>query len=134
VSNDWTTRVLPELTSQYGVEELHDVWFTPKGWPGKGPAVSLLIPECEMQVVVLAADGQPVAVVNRPKINKKVKWWLHTVCEIAREMGASVSLACDTAEQAERAAKMAGKLLPGHERAALERMYDASARARTNLS
>jgi hypothetical protein len=132
--NHWTTRVLPELTLQYGVEEIHNVWFTPKGWPGKGPAVSLLIPECEMQVVVLATDGGPVAVVNRPKINKKVKWWVRIVCEVARDMGASVSLACDTADQAECAAKMAAKLLPNHERTALERMYQARTRSRSNLS
>jgi hypothetical protein len=130
----WTTRVLPELTTPYGVEEVHNVWFIPKGWPGKGPAVSLLIPECEMQIAFLAPDGRPVAFVNRPQLNKNIKSWIRTVCEKARDMGASVSFACDTADQAERAAKMAGKLLPNHERAALERMYDATARARGNLS
>ena len=134
MSNDWTTRLLPELTSQYGVGELHNVWFVPKGWPGKGPAVSLLIPECEMQVVVLATDGNPFAVVNRPKINKNIKWWVRTVCEMARDMGAAVSLACDTVEQAESAAKRASKLLPNYERAALERMYRADTRTRTNLN
>ena len=34
---EWTTRLDPALTRQYGVEEIHDVWFVPKGWPGKGP-------------------------------------------------------------------------------------------------
>jgi hypothetical protein len=134
LSNNWTTRLLPDLTRQYGVEEVHDVWFTPKEWPGKGPAVSLLIPECEMQVVFLAPDGEPIAFVNRPQLNKNIKAWVRTVCETARDMGASVSFACDTADQAERAAKMAGKLLPNHERTALERMYEAKTRARANLS
>jgi hypothetical protein len=122
------------LTRQYGVEEAHDAWFVPRGWPGKGPAVSLLIPECEMQVVFLTPDGEPIAFVNRPKTNKKIKLWVRTVCEMATDMGASVSFGCDTAEQAERVAKMASRLLPNHERTALERMYDAGARARSNLS
>jgi hypothetical protein len=130
----WTTRVLPELTSQYGVEEMHDVWFTPKGWPGKGPTVSLLIPECEMHVAFLAPDGEPVTFVNRPKINKNVKLWVRHVCETARDMGASVTFSCDTSEQAERAAKMANKLLPNHERTALERMYEANSRTRAGLN
>jgi hypothetical protein len=133
-ADDWTTRVLPDLTRQHGVEELHTAWFTPKAWPGKGPAVSLLIPECEMQVVVIAADGQPIAVVNRPKTNKNVKRWVRTVCETARDLGACVSFAGDTAEQVERAAKAASKLLPSHERAALERLYDAGTRARASLN
>jgi len=33
--SDWTTRVLPEYTRPYGVEEVHDVWFVPNGWPGR---------------------------------------------------------------------------------------------------
>ena len=53
--SNWTTRVLPEYTCPYGVEEVHNVWFAPKGWPGKGPAVSLLVPECELQCVMLAS-------------------------------------------------------------------------------
>jgi hypothetical protein len=133
-TTDWTTRVLPDLTLRHGVEELHNAWFLPRGWPGKGPAVSLLIPECEMQVVFIAPDGQPIAIVNRPTKNKNVKCWVRTACETARDMSASASFCCDTADQVERAAKIASKLLPNHERAALERMHDASARARTKLA
>jgi hypothetical protein len=135
MTDDWTTRVLPELTAQYGVkEELYTAWLLPKGWPGKGPTVGLLIPECETQLVFLAPDGEPIAIVNRPKINKNVKSWVRYVCEMARDMGASVSFTCDTAEQTERAAKMASKLLPNHERTALERIYRADTRARQNLN
>jgi hypothetical protein len=134
MADDWTTRVLPELAAQYGMRELHTAWFLPKGWPGRGPVVGLLIPECEMQVVFLAPDGEPVAVINRPKINRNVKSWLRHVCETAKDMGASVALACDTAEQAERAARMAGRFLPNHERIALERMHQADTRARQNLN
>ena len=67
------TRFDPEITARYGVGELHNAWFTPKGWPGKGPAVWLLIPECESQLCVLQPDGQPLTVINRPQFNRKVK-------------------------------------------------------------
>ena len=67
--SNWTTRVLPEYTCPYGVEEVHNVWFAPKGWPGKGPAVSLLVPECELQCVMLASDGEPMTY-TRPQVNK----------------------------------------------------------------
>lgn len=131
---DWTTRVLPEVTSRYGVEEVHTAWFLPKGWPGQGPAVSLLIPECELQFCFIAADGEPVAFVNRPEINKNVKSWVRSACKQASQHRAAISFSCDTPEQAERAAKMASKLLRDHERTALERMYDANARTRGNLN
>jgi hypothetical protein len=132
--SDWTTRVNPEATRPYGVEEVHNVWFLPKGWPGKGPVVGLLIPECELQFAFVSPDGQPVAVVNRPPNDKSVKHWLRFVCDLARDNSFSLSLACDTAEQAETWAKRAARLLPNHERAALERMYDANTRAKAGLS
>ena len=125
----WTTRLRPELTGPFGVEELHNVWFTPKEWPGKGPVASLLIPECEMHFCMLGPDGAPVTFVNRPKANTKVKSWVRTVCEFANERGAA-----DTAEQAELVARMAAKLLPNHQRAALERMYEAHSRRMGGLN
>ena len=130
----WTTRLRPELTRPFDVEEMHSVWFIPKGWPGNGAVASLLIPECEMHFCMLGPDGAPVTFVNRPKANKKVKCWVRTVCELANERGAAVSFSCDTAEQAERAARMAVKLLPNHQRAALERMYEANSRSMGGLN
>lgn len=129
----WTTRVLPELTRPYGVEEAHNAWFVPKGWPGKGPAVSLLIPECELQLCILDGKGEPVLMINRPSLNKNVKAWIRSACRVAIDYHATISFGCDTAEQAERAAKMAHKLLPNHERAAIERMYEARSRSRGTL-
>jgi hypothetical protein len=134
MTDDWTTRVLPDFTRRHGAEEVHNAWFVPRGYPGKGPVVGLLIPECEMQLTFLAPDGEAITVINRPKINKNVKSWVRYVCETARDMGASVTFACDTAEQTERAVRMARKLLPNHERTALERMYRADTRARQNLN
>jgi hypothetical protein len=130
----WTTRLEPALTAQYQVAELHSVWFTPIGWVGKGSTVSLLIPECEWQFVGLNPDGEPLTFINRPQVNKNVKHWLRYACEIANEMGAALSLLCDTAEQAERGARMAGRLLPKHERIALERMYRGNTRCRGALN
>ena len=130
----WTTRLRPELTRPFDVEEMHNVWFIPREWPGKGAVASLLIPECEMHLCMLGPDGAPVTFVNRPKANKKVKCWVRTVCEFANERGAAVSFSCDTAEQAEMAARMAVKLLPNHQRAALERMYEAHSRRMGGLN
>ena len=131
-SPSWTTRLPPELTRQFGVEELHDVWFAPKGSPGKGNVVCLLIPECELQVTVVAPDGKLVQYVNRPP-NRNLKTWLHFACEEATTHRAALSLGCDTAEQAERYAEQAARLLPHHERVALERLYDPASRSRAAL-
>ena len=67
------TRFDPEITARYGVGELHNAWFTPKGWPGKGPRRLPAHPECELQLCVLQPDGQPLTVINRPQFNRKVK-------------------------------------------------------------
>lgn len=102
MTDAWTTRVLPEFTAHYDVEDIHSAVFTPKGWPGKGSAVTLLIPECEMQLCRMDPQGQPVTLVNQPQANRNVK--------------------------------MASRLLPNHERIALERMYEAETRARSDLN
>jgi hypothetical protein len=134
MDTDWTTRVLPEFTRQYGIEEIHNVLFFPKGWPGKGAAVTLGIPECELQCCFIGKDGEPVAFVNRPRINRSLKSWMRTACEVARDYKAAITFSCDTPEQAAQAAKRAAKLLPGYERVALERMYDANTRSRSDLN
>jgi hypothetical protein len=131
---EWTTRLDPKLTRTYGVEELHDVCFAPPGWPGKGAAVSLGIPECELICTILAPDGEPIATVNRPKTNRNVKQWMRTACAIARERGAFISFGCDTVEQARIAARRASRLLPRYRRVALERMYDPATRCADKLS
>jgi hypothetical protein len=131
---EWTTRADPELTRQYGVEEIHNAYFLPRSWPGKGPTFSLLIPECEVQFCFLDADGEPVGYINRPPTNRKVKSWIRTVCEEARRYSAAVTLSCDTQEQVERAAKQVARLLPGHERVSMERMQDPHTRVRGNLN
>jgi hypothetical protein len=130
---DWTTRIDPELSRPFGVEEVHTVWFTPPGWPGKGAVVGLGIPECELQVVWLDADEQPVAMVNRPQQNRRLKGWIRTACDIAKEWKAVLTLTCDTPEQAELAAKRAARLLPGYRRVALERMAKTVSRTDEGL-
>ena len=127
---DWTTRIDPSITRQYGVEAIHNVWLAPKDWSGKGPVVGLLIPECEFQVCALGSDGKPVLFVNRPPKNKNIMRWIRFACEEAMGNAAVFSLACDTAEQAERATRSAMKLLRGYERVPLERMYQADTRGR----
>jgi hypothetical protein len=132
----WTTRAAPEHTRAFGVEEIHVAWFTPRGWPGAGTVVGLCLPECEMQVSVLTPGGEAVVMVNRPTTNKKTKYWLRAACARAREESAAVIISTDTADQSERAARTVERLrlLPGYERAALERIYDPRSRARGKLS
>lgn len=127
----WTTLLAPELTR--GVE-VHNVWFLPKGWPGHGATIGLLIPECELQYTIPGADGEPLTLINRPQKNKNVKQWLRHACAEATVAGTCLTLACDTQEQAEWAAKTAAELLPHHERTALERMYHPQDRVRGKLS
>jgi hypothetical protein len=131
---DWTTRMPADLTRRYGVEELHSVHFAPKGWPGAGPTIVLGIPECEMHLCQLDKNGEPVVFINRPQVNKSIKSWMRTACSMAREDRLLFILSCDTADQAIRAAKLAAKLLPNHERVANERMEQAEARGRMNLN
>jgi hypothetical protein len=131
---DWTTRIEPQHSRRFGVEEIHNVWFLPKNWPGKGPTVGLLIPECEMQVCLPTADGEPIIMVNRPPTNKQVRRWLRSACEYAVGWQAALFFGCDTPKQAALAAKQAIKLLPAtYERMALERFYEAKARSRGGL-
>jgi hypothetical protein len=130
----WTTRTLPELTRQYGVEELHTVCFAPKDWVGKGATVSLGIPECELACADVGPNGEPVAMVNRPKVNLNVRHWTRAACGMAVEQRAFMIFNCDTAAQAETIAKRAARLLPNYQRVALEWMYDAATRVADKLS
>jgi hypothetical protein len=129
--NQWTTELpIPEdYIKTFGPMEVHHAYFLPKTWRGKGHVVGFLIPECEIQICLLTPEGEPIAMVNRPQNNKNIKSWLRFACEKAREMQACFSLACDTTEQVERYAKRAARLLPQHERIALERMIDPATRA-----
>ena len=128
----WTTR-LPKEMNLDGLDEAHYSCFLPKKRQGEG-IVNLLIPECELQADLPTPPGaEPAVFINRPRVNKKVEAWLPLACEMATKQGAALLFACDTAKQAERAARMASKLLPSHERVALERMYDHHTRARGGL-
>jgi hypothetical protein len=112
----------------------HYACFLPKKWRGEGLVVSLLIPECELQADLPRPPGaEPAVFINRPPANQKVEVWLPLACEIATRQGAALYFACDTAKQAERGARMASKLLPDHERVALERMYEPHTSARSGL-
>jgi hypothetical protein len=132
MTEQWTTRLDPEVTRLYGLGEAHSLWFVPQNCPAPPRnVIAFLIPECEMQFVVPA---RPTVFINRPRANRNVKCWLRYACEEATYQNAVLIVTCDTAEQAERAAKLAIKLLPDHERAAIERIYEEAARARTVLS
>lgn len=121
----WTTRLDVNVTGFYGIDAVHGAWFVPRGkCPPPRNVVTLLIPECETQHIFPGVG----TVVNRPKENKNVRTWLKYACREASDRGAVLIVACDTPDQVERAAKMAGKLLPKHDRTALERIYEEQAR------
>ena len=134
MNKPWTTRVAPELTERYGVTEVHAAVFEPDVWNERRNVISLLIPECELQIVFLAADGEPIACVNRPERNKNVKHWLRLACGLATEHHAFLKLGCNTNAQAEANAKRAAKLLRNHRRIALERMYEVQSRVTAGLN
>jgi hypothetical protein len=132
-SDVWTTRVDPAFTRRYGVEEVHSAWFLPRGWPGSGPCLNLLIPECELQCTTIGPDGRAVTYINRPPSRHEVAYWLTCACEQAAAHKACLSVSCDTREQTEEAAKAVARLLPGYERAALERMQEPVSRSKSAL-
>jgi hypothetical protein len=128
------TRCRPERTRTYGVEELHCAWLLPPGFPGKGPVVSLFIPECQMKYMPgIEIAGAPILwMFDRPR--RTVAHSIKDACKIATEANACLCILADDAEQLERAARLATRRLPHHERAALERMADPATRARARLS
>ena len=63
----WTTRLPPERTRAYGVEELHAAWLLPRGFPGKGPVVSVSLPEGEMKFSIEIAGMQVLWLLGRPR-------------------------------------------------------------------
>jgi hypothetical protein len=127
----WTTLLDPALTQRHGFGETHSAWFLPRKCPAAPRnVIAFLIPECEMQFVVPGVD---IVFVNRPQENRNVKHWLKYACREASDQGAILIVTCDSAEQAERAARLASKLLPKHERAAIERIYEEQARTRVGL-
>jgi hypothetical protein len=131
---DWTTRILPEITRRYGVAELHTGCFAPRGWAGKGVTVSLGLPECELVCVTLAADGEPVAMINRPQRDRNIRYWTRAACEMAVEQQAFMIITCDTAAQLKTAARRVARQLPSYQRVTLERMYDPDTRVADKLS
>jgi hypothetical protein len=131
----WATRMDPDWTQQYGVNEIHTVCFAPPSWPGNGgPCVFLGIPECELSFCFPDPDKQITAVMNRPIKNRNVKYWMRFACERANASAAFLMLNCDTAEQADTCVKQVEKLLPHYQRIALERMCAGDTRVREGLS
>ena len=130
----WTTRLPPERTRSFGVEELHCAWLLPRDFPGKGSVVSLSLPELQMKFMPgIEIAGMPVLwVFDRPR--PSVAHSIKDACKVATEENACLFIIADTAEQLEPAVRLATRRLPHHERGALERMADPAARARTRLS
>ena len=130
----WTTRLPPERTRTCGVEELHCAWLLPPGFPGKGPVVSLSIPECEMKYMpgIAIAGVQVLWMFDRPR--RTVAHSIKDACRVATEENACLFILADNADQLEPAVRLATKRLPHHERAALERIADPAARARERLN
>jgi hypothetical protein len=106
------TRLDPEVTRAFGVEQIHAVHFQPFDDRG-GPrdAISILVPERDaISILVPEASRQVI----RQALAK------------ARRRRARVSIACDTFEQAEQALRLGRRLLPEHRFIALERVMSGA--------
>lgn len=108
------------ITRQYQYADVHGALFLPADWPGHGNMVSMLIPECETQYVMCRGDKPPIAVINRPQNHRGIEHWLDCICEMAPELKAGISIACDTADQVQAAVKMIGARVPNYRRAELD--------------
>jgi len=96
-ASEWRTRVDPELTKQFALDEMHMAVFQPlKGKRGLSHVVGIMIPETPETEITLAL-------------------------KIAAKADARVTIQCDTAEQAEAMAEYVAPLLPQHSRIAYER-------------
>jgi hypothetical protein len=123
----WTTLVSRELTRRYRAADIHGAIFLPKGWAGRGPIITLTIPECISLRYRPWTDNE---IIVYPR-GRNLSFWLRRVCKEAESARAAIIFSCNTPEQAEDAAKAAAGLLPGHERVALERACGkAAVRAR----
>jgi hypothetical protein len=127
-ATEWATRLSPEITMTYGVNEVHAGWFAPIGWNRKRTAaVVMTIPECEIFLTVIRTDDEPYsAILSRPIANLDATAWIVTACELAVENRAIIIFICDTPAQAGLAAWEAARLLPGYQRFALERLYETT--------
>jgi hypothetical protein len=103
--------------------ERHTVCFVPTGWTGRGSSVGLTIPECELHLCVLCANGDVIRHVNGPPKKKDVLEWLKYACLEAAEHQLPLILSCATAEWAASIAHFAMRRLSKHHRIAPERIY-----------
>jgi hypothetical protein len=132
---EWSTRVPPEVLQRHGIQaEAHFAHFAPPGWPGEGSAVSLLIPECELQVVVIGPDDRLWAMKNEPGENRDVVYWIGAACWEARFQKAVLTVACDTEGQVLGAIRIIEGLLPRYERIPNERFWGGDTRLASKLS
>lgn len=95
----WTTRLDPDQTRRLGVEELHGLYYAPKGWPGHGMVVSLGIPNVNPSARPTTTMARVVVINRPPESDRDVDGWLQTAREMAVEFQAFVIIHCDTAER-----------------------------------
>ena len=129
----WTTRLPPERTRRFGVEELHVAWLLPRGFPGRGPVVCLTLPECELKFVSGEQIGNAVIVYTFDR-RHNVAHAIKDACRIARDENACLFITADALDQLEPAVRLAAKRLPHHTRAALERIADPDGRVTEKLN
>jgi hypothetical protein len=131
---EWATLLDQAKCKAAGIDDhWHQVYFLPKSENILGRCIGLGIPECELHVLFCAADGHPIACINRPQKNHSVRRWLKTACAMATEQDCTLILTCNTREQAANAAAFAARRLLNHRRVPIERMYDPTTRTMRGL-
>jgi hypothetical protein len=127
---DWTTKVPTEYSARPR-KELHLAMFEPERWPDDRAQVSLDIPVWKL-TLCWVVDGIP-QVAHVPTNTKNLRTAVHRACKEAIAKQALLWFSCDTARQANLAARLAARWLPNHRRQALERMYELESRERSKL-
>jgi hypothetical protein len=128
--NNWTTKV-PTESSARRRKEFHLAMFEPERWRDDRAQVSLDIPVWKL-TLCWVVDGIP-RVAYVPTNTTSFRTAVRRACKEAIERQALLWFSCDTARQANLAARLAARWLPNHRRQALERMDDAESRERSKL-
>jgi len=119
----WVTLVEDERVRRLHPEDIHAVVFTPRDW--NGCFITLMIPWC---VVECSRPGHAPILINDPPEIRDVGRWLEWVCDKAWRARAALIFSCETSTQAKTIAAAAAEMLgSGHERVALERVYEGKA-------
>ena len=113
LSSEWNTQVPRKLLRRFPSDDVYAAIFVPRGWPGRGRIVTVLLP----WRILLDVDNAP----SKPLPNESISDWLCRVCHEATHQQCAVFFICATSEHVEIAVDVPAVLLPNYTRVPLER-------------